>query len=98
MKRRRQAEAIVIGGSAGSFESLNLILPALSGDRAPPAIVVIHLPPNAGPGLCQVFTRRCKVNVLEAEDKMSLEPATVYFAPANYHLLVERGRTLALSL
>jgi two-component system, chemotaxis family, protein-glutamate methylesterase/glutaminase len=32
-----------------------------------------------------------------AEDKEPICPGTIYFAPPDYHLLVERGRTFALS-
>jgi len=35
--------------------------------------------------------------VKEAEDKEPLEGGTVYFAPSDYHLLVEADRTVALS-
>ena len=33
-----------------------------------------------------------------AEDKQIIEPGTIYFAPANYHLLVERQKSFALSV
>ena len=33
----------------------------------------------------------------EAEDKEPVEPGTVYFAPPDYHLLVDDGPQLALS-
>jgi two-component system chemotaxis response regulator CheB len=35
--------------------------------------------------------------VREAEDKESVVPGTVYFAPSNYHLLLDPGPQLALS-
>jgi two-component system, chemotaxis family, protein-glutamate methylesterase/glutaminase len=35
--------------------------------------------------------------VREAEDKEPVAPGTVYFAPSNYHLLLDRGPQLALS-
>ena len=34
----------------------------------------------------------------EAEDKEPVEPGTVYFAPPDYHLLVDAGPRLALSV
>jgi len=37
------------------------------------------------------------VDVREAEDKEPLEAGTVYFAPPDYHLLVELDRRLSLS-
>jgi two-component system chemotaxis response regulator CheB len=92
------ASAIVIGGSAGAIEVLTLILPLLSPAKAPPVIVVVHVASTAGSGLSQMFAARCDSRVLEAEDKMDLEPGTIYFAPPGYHLLVERTMSLALSV
>jgi two-component system chemotaxis response regulator CheB len=92
------APAIVIGGSAGAIEVLSVILPLLSPAKAPPVIVVVHVAPTAGSGLCQMFAARCDGRVLEAEDKMDLEPGTIYFAPGGYHLLLERTMSLALSV
>jgi two-component system chemotaxis response regulator CheB len=40
--------------------------------------------------LPRIFTPKCRVAVKEAEDKEEVAAGTVYFAPANYHLLVER--------
>jgi two-component system chemotaxis response regulator CheB len=37
------------------------------------------------------------MQVCEAEDKQVPEPGTIYFAPANYHLLVEPDGSMALS-
>ena len=42
--------------------------------------------------------RAARLPVEEAEDKEPVEPGTVYFAPPDYHLLVERGPQLALSV
>ena len=39
----------------------------------------------------------CAVPVREAEDKEAVTSGTVYFAPSNYHLLVDHGPQLALS-
>jgi two-component system chemotaxis response regulator CheB len=38
------------------------------------------------------------VPVREAEDKVRVEPGTVYFAPPDYHLLLDKGPQLALSI
>jgi two-component system chemotaxis response regulator CheB len=35
--------------------------------------------------------RRTNLKVVDAEDKQWIKPGHVYLAPANYHLLVERG-------
>ncbi|TSJ79698.1 chemotaxis protein CheB [Rariglobus hedericola] len=91
------AECIVIGGSAGSIDALINILPALPRDFALPVLVVIHLPPNERSLLAEIFGPRCQLPVKEAEDKEPLAGGTIYFAPPNYHLLVESDFTLSLS-
>lgn len=89
--------AVVIGGSAGSLEALSIILPALPEDFPLPLLAVVHLPPDKKSVLPDVLQNKCRVRVCEAEDKVPLEPATVYFAPPDYHLLVESDRHIALS-
>jgi two-component system chemotaxis response regulator CheB len=98
MTLRPPTEAIVIGGSAGAMEALSEILPALPPGFPIPIAIVLHLPPNRTSLLAQVLGARCAVAVREVEDKEPLAPATIYVGPPNYHLLIERRRTFALSV
>lgn len=90
-------EAVVMGSSAGAIESLSAILPALPRSFPTPILVVIHLPAERDCRIVEIFQDRCVMEVCEAEDKMPLRPGVVYFAPADYHLLVEEDRRLSLS-
>lgn len=92
-----KARAIVIGASAGALEALSAILPALPEDFALPIMVVVHLPPHRDSALAELFRAKCRVCVKEAEDKEPIVPGTIYFAPPDYHLLVEADHSLALS-
>ena len=66
--------------------------------NAPAAVfVVLHLPRDRPSLLVDVFSQKCALAVREAEDKEPVMPGTVYFAPPNYHLLVDAGPQLALS-
>src|SRR5690606_33178620 len=71
--------------------------PALPADFPLPVLVVVHLPPDRDSLLPQLLSERCALRILEAEDKQPLEAGTAYFAPPDYHLLVEKGGWLALS-
>jgi len=90
-------DAVVIGASAGGIEALTLLLPALAPGLRPPVFIVLHLPRDKPSVLAEIFTRKCAVPVREAEDKEMIASGTVYFAPNNYHLLVDQGPQLSLS-
>ena len=101
MSAREQAappEVILVGGSAGAIEALSTLLPRLGPRMPAPVLVVVHLLPNEPSLLARLFAASCAITVVEAEDKMPLAPATIVFAPPDYHLLVEAGGTLALSV
>jgi two-component system chemotaxis response regulator CheB len=92
-----RVDAVVIGTSAGGVDALLRILPALPAKLAVPILIVIHLPRERDSLLPQIFQPKCLRPVREAEDKEPLAPGTVYFAPPDYHLLVDEGPVLALS-
>lgn len=91
-------DAIAIGASAGAVEALGTFLPALPENLGVPVIVVVHVPANRPSLMAELFAPRCALRVREAEDKQSIEPGTIWFAPPGYHLLVERDHCFALSI
>ncbi len=95
---RTRYNAVVIGVSTGGLDALLIILPALPRDYPLPVLVVQHMSPHADDYLAQRLNEACQVTVKEAEDKEAILPGVVYLAPPNYHLLVERDHTLALSV
>jgi two-component system chemotaxis response regulator CheB len=92
-----RTEAIVVGASVGGVQALSELLPALPAGTSVSVFVVLHLPRDRPSLLVEVFSQKCALAVSEAEDKEPVAPATVYFAPPNYHLLIDRGPQLALS-
>ena len=90
-------QAIVIGASAGGVEALSNILPHLPADYPLPIMVVIHVPADRRSLMADLFAAKCAMTVREAEDKEPIAAGTIYFAPADYHLLVESDRRLSLS-
>lgn len=90
-------EAVVIGGSAGAVSALLSLLPALPAGFPMPILAVVHIARHPGGSLAEVFQPKCRLLVKEAEDKEPLVPGTVYLAPADYHVLVERQRSVSLS-
>lgn len=91
-------EGIVIGGSAGALEALDTLLPALPPQFPAAVFVVLHLARDRPSMLVPIFAAKCLLPVEEAEDKVPVRPGTIYFAPPDYHLLIEEGPCLALSV
>jgi two-component system chemotaxis response regulator CheB len=92
-----RVDAIVVGASAGGVEALSALLPALPAGLAAPVFVVLHLPRERPSLLVEIFQPKCALPIHEAEDKEPVEAGTVYFAPPDYHLLVDDGPRIALS-
>lgn len=92
-----EAEAVVIGASAGALEALSVLLPALPAAFNLPVIVVVHLPPDRRSMLAELLQQRCRILVREAEDKEAISRGTAYLAPPDYHLLIELDKSFALS-
>jgi len=90
-------DAIVIGTSAGGLDALGVILPMLSADLPVPILIVQHISASSDSFIVTYFDRLCDLKVKEAEDKEILQPGMVYFAPPDYHVLIEDDRTISLS-
>jgi len=91
-------DVIVVGASAGAIDALGVILPALPVGFPVAVLVVVHLAADRPSLLSEIFARVCPLPVHEAEDKEPILPGTVYFAPPDYHMLIEVDRTIALSV
>jgi two-component system, chemotaxis family, protein-glutamate methylesterase/glutaminase len=89
--RADRIDAVAIGASAGGVEALSLLLPALPAGLRAAVLIVLHLPRERASVLADIFASKCARPVREAEDKEPVEPGTVYFAPPDYHLLVDRA-------
>jgi two-component system chemotaxis response regulator CheB len=91
-------DAVVIGASAGGIEGLSTLLPALPASTTVSVFVVLHLPREHRSVLSEIYARRCALAVKEAEDKEPIQAGTIYFAPPDYHLLLDQGPQIALSI
>lgn len=94
----RVPDAILIGGSAGAIEVVSRLLSGLLRDFSIPIIIVIHLPRHRPSALADALSGYCRLPLHEAQDKEPLAPGTVYLAVPDYHLLLDRGPALALSV
>lgn len=89
-------KCVVIGGSAGSLQVILYILSHLRTNFPIPVIIILHRKNDHESELIEVLRYRTGLIVKEAEDKETIQAGTVYLAPADYHLLIEKSQTIAL--
>jgi len=85
-------DLIVVGCSLGGMQALRIILSALPEDFCIPIAVVQHRHKTSNENLPTFFRRSSDMPVVDVQDKQFIKPGTIYLAPANYHLLVEKGQ------
>ena len=85
------AEIAVIGTSWGGLAALHQVFAALPNSFGLPVVVIQHRHKDSGIFLPRVLQEDTKLCVCEVEDKAPIVSGNIYIAPANYHVLVERG-------
>lgn len=95
-KAKVEEKLLIIGGSAGSLEVLLEVLPKIKMGFCLPMIIVLHRKSDNDFLLQQLLSTKTYLKVKEAEEKEIIEPATIYIAPADYHLLIERDHSFSL--
>jgi two-component system chemotaxis response regulator CheB len=88
-------ELLLIGGSAGSLEVLINLLPALNANLDLSVVIVLHRKPGESL-LVDLLGDKTTWPVKEAEEKEKIESRTIYVAPSDYHLLIEKDKTFSL--
>jgi two-component system chemotaxis response regulator CheB len=94
---QKKYQAIVIGTSAGGLYALSTLLKQLPADYPVPLVVVQHRSKDQRDLLEDVLQSKCEIKIKQADEKEKIKGATVYIAPPDYHLLVEKDMTFSLS-
>jgi two-component system chemotaxis response regulator CheB len=94
----RKFDAIVIGGSAGSFQIIVSILSSLPKTFQIPIILCFHRLRNERHGFVEALLPHSVLPIIEPLDKTVIENGNIYLAPANYHLYIEDNKTISLSV
>lgn len=90
-------KAIIIGGSAGSFQVVTKILSSLSDKFPIPVLLCLHRLKHVRSGFVEALSLKSNIPIEEPNDKDQLKPGRAYLAPANYHMFVELANRIALS-
>jgi two-component system chemotaxis response regulator CheB len=91
------ADAVVLVASAGGLAALSVVLGALPPDFPAAVLVLQHLARGHISHLAAILARRTPLPVQQATQDQRLCAGRVYIAPPNWHLLVRRNHTLALT-
>lgn len=90
-------KAIVIGGSAGSFQGIVKILSSLPQNFPLPIIMCLHRLKHVRNGFVEALSIKSTIEILEPYDKEPIKKGKVYLAPSNYHMSTELGHYFSLS-
>jgi two-component system chemotaxis response regulator CheB len=86
-----------MAASAGGLTALSDVLSSLPPDFPATIVVVQHLDPRHRSLMAEILDRRTNLNVKQATEEETLQAGTVYIAPPNRHLLINRDATVSLT-
>lgn len=97
MRNTHPIDIIVVGTSAGGLQAFAVLAEVLPHDYPIPIVLVQHRVKEHNDLLEEVLQSKCRITIKQADEKESLQSGMVYTAPPDYHLLIERDKTLSLS-
>lgn len=92
--RRPRARVIAIAASTGGPTAIQRMVSQFSPDLTVPIIVAQHMPPGFTRLFAERLDRQSHYIVVEARDRMLLEPGRIYIAPGGLQTRVEGQRDL----
>ena len=92
----KNAEILILGCSAGGFSIIYDLVLKFPKNFPLPVLIVIHRSSKYKSLIEEQLNLNGKLKVKMAEDKERIQKGIIYFAPPDYHLLVEDGGSLSL--
>ncbi|HVS14028.1 MAG TPA: chemotaxis protein CheB [Thermoanaerobaculia bacterium] len=80
-----------LGASAGGLEALELFLQNVPAESGMAFVIVQHLDPTRKGIMAELLQRKTSMRVAQVEDRMRVEPDTVYVIPPNRDLSILHG-------
>lgn len=82
---------IGLGGSAGALAAFETFFKAMPADSGAAFVVIQHLLPTRESMLSEILAQHTPMRVVQAGDRMVVEPNCVYVIPPNHHLAIREG-------
>ncbi|GLY96896.1 chemotaxis response regulator protein-glutamate methylesterase [Actinoplanes sp. NBRC 103695] len=92
-----RVDLIAVGSSTGGPDALTKVLLGLAADLPVPIVVTQHMPPVFTKMFAERLDRSTPLRVVEAGDGMELTAGTVYIAPGDKHLVLQRKGTAVVA-
>jgi len=86
---RNANSLVLIGASTGGTQAIEALLTRLPAD-VPPILIVQHMPPIFTKAFADRLDKVCPMRVVESAGNELIEPGTVYIAPGDRHMVIER--------
>jgi two-component system, chemotaxis family, CheB/CheR fusion protein len=80
-----------VGASAGGFEPIKTLLSMMPPDSGLAFVVIQHLDPAQKSLATELFAKRTRMAVAEAEDGMRVQAGHVYTVPAGRQITIQGG-------
>ncbi|MGE3957578.1 MAG: chemotaxis response regulator protein-glutamate methylesterase [Vicinamibacterales bacterium] len=80
---------ILVGASTGGTQAIESLLSRMPAD-IPPMLIVQHMPAGFTKAFADRLNNSCPMRVVEAQGGEVLQQGTVYVAPGDHHMIVER--------
>lgn len=91
-------DAVVIGASAGGLNALKTLLSELPKNFPASVFIVQHLSPNKESYMVEYLKDNISLPIKEAGSMDPIIRPMIYVAPPNYHMLIDRGDVIVLSV
>src|SRR5687767_5254002 len=84
-------DTIVVGASAGGVQALTELVEGLPADLNAAVFIILHIPADAPSLLPGILRRTSKLPVDHAKNNEPITRGTIYVAPPDHHLLIDKG-------
>jgi two-component system chemotaxis response regulator CheB len=88
-----KVDIVALGISTGGPNALTHVIPKLPEKFKIPILIVQHMPPLFTAALADSLNKKSRINVLEAQDGMTVSPGNVYIAPGGKQMRIEKHGT-----